>query len=663
MKVATILLLAASALELDADKNRPVSRVVGLLKDMQKQIEKDQQEDEEVYERFACWCKVNDREKSQSISDAEESIARLGSKIEELTAQSGRLNTEVDNLDKEIAGNQQALDKATALRNKELASFIAEEKDLLQSITSLKSAITVLSKHHPSMLQEEQLLSIRAMLQNQLNIHTAILSAVITPSQRRIVQNFIQAPEYASQSGEIFGILNNMLDTFKANLDSSRKEEAESVKAFGALRSAKQAEIQAGQQQVDKKTGELADAQESNAQSKEDLEDTRNSLSADDQFLMSLKEKCKMTDEEWTQRQKTRQEEVQAISQAIGVLANDDARDNFSRTYNFLQLQRSEKKALRRRASTVLSSVAVKFHNPKIAQLATQVRLDAFTKVKKAIDDMISQLLVEKEDEVKHKDWCIENLNQNQSDTAKTDRDRQDKEATMDTLETQISQLTQEIDVLTKEISELEVQLKRAGEDREKQNAEFQVTLSDQREAKQMLNKALNFLKGFYEKKEQEVGLVQKQPAGPPPPEGFKSYKNNAGGNTVLSMLQQIIHDTEEMEKEAIHDEDESQKAYETFVQETNTSLGAKNTSKVNKSADRAQTETELSEAQDAHAGLVTELEQLANNNADIHRSCDFVLKNFDIRQQGRDEEVEALRQAKAILSGANFSAFLQRRL
>ena len=43
-------------------------------------------------------------------------------------------------------------------------------------------------------------------------------------------------------------------------------------------------------------------------------------------------------------------------------------------------------------------------------------------------------------------------------------------------------------------------------------------------------------------------------------------------------------------------------------------------------------------------------------------RSCDFTLKNFDIRQEARDQEVEVLRQAKAILSGAKFSLFLQKR-
>ena len=49
------------------------------------------------------------------------------------------------NLEAEIAKNQEALDKATALRKEELAEFNAEEKDMLQSIGALKSEVVVLS--------------------------------------------------------------------------------------------------------------------------------------------------------------------------------------------------------------------------------------------------------------------------------------------------------------------------------------------------------------------------------------------------------------------------------------------------------------------------------------------------------------------------------------
>ena len=66
------------------------------------------------------------------------------------------LSTHTDfrrNLEAEIAKNEEALAKATSIREKELAEFNAEEKDMLQSIGALKSAVVVLSKHHSSFAQ------------------------------------------------------------------------------------------------------------------------------------------------------------------------------------------------------------------------------------------------------------------------------------------------------------------------------------------------------------------------------------------------------------------------------------------------------------------------------------------------------------------------------
>merc|ERR1712048_4808 len=124
--------------ETDA-KNRPVSKVITLLKDMLKQLEKEAEEDEEIYDKLACWCETNDKAKNNKIKD-------LTVSIEELTAASARLNAEIKNLKKEVAENQDALDQATAIRQKELAEFNEEEKELLLSIQGLKQAVTVLSK-------------------------------------------------------------------------------------------------------------------------------------------------------------------------------------------------------------------------------------------------------------------------------------------------------------------------------------------------------------------------------------------------------------------------------------------------------------------------------------------------------------------------------------
>merc|ERR1719231_606902 len=93
-------LLASSAVANVEDKNRPVSKVITLLKDMVGQLEKEAEEDEEVYETMGCWCETNDKEKTKAISDGEQRIADLTASIEELTGMSARLNTEIANLEK-----------------------------------------------------------------------------------------------------------------------------------------------------------------------------------------------------------------------------------------------------------------------------------------------------------------------------------------------------------------------------------------------------------------------------------------------------------------------------------------------------------------------------------------------------------------------------------
>merc|ERR1712216_940940 len=254
----------------------------------------------------------------------------------------------------------------------------------------------------------------------------------------------------------------------------------------------------------------------------------------------------------------------------------------------------------RAQASKLLTAVAKKLQNPRLATLAVRVRLDAFTRVKKAIDDMVAQLLKEKEDEIKHKDFCVEEFNTNELQTEKKDREKQDLTAKIEDLELTIKQLTEAIDQLKAEVAEMQVQLKRAGEDREKENKEFQMTVADQLATQKLLTAALNILKGFYEKKAAAALVQTQQPAGPPPPPGFEAYKKNAAAGGVMGMIQQIINDAKAMEAEAIRSEEDAQKAHEDFVKDTK-------------------------------EAVMLELEQLSNYKAQLHASCGFVTKNFEI--------------------------------
>merc|ERR1712157_426038 len=99
-----------------------------------------------------------------------------------------------------------------------------------------------------------------------------------------------------------------------------------------------------------------------------------------------------------------------------------------------------------------------------------------------------------KEDEIKHKDFCTEEFNANQLQTEKKEREKQDVIAKIEDLEMTIEELTKAIDGLKAEIAEMQVQLKRAGEDREKDNKEFQTVVADQRETQKLLKAALQVL-------------------------------------------------------------------------------------------------------------------------------------------------------------------------
>merc|ERR550514_1101245 len=117
-----------------------------------------------------------------------------------------------------------------------------------------------------------------------------------------------------------------------------------------------------------------------------------------------------MTDQEWEERQKTRQLEMEACSKALAVLSADDAHDTFTRTFStalmqspaLMQTEAAARSSRQSRASALLTSAAEKAGakwGPRLSMLARRVRLDAFEKVKQAINDMIAQLQKEKEDE------------------------------------------------------------------------------------------------------------------------------------------------------------------------------------------------------------------------------------------------------------------------
>ena len=109
-------------------------------------------------------------------------------------------------------------------------------------------------------------------------------------------------------------------------------------------------------------------------------------------------------------------------------------------------------------------------------------------------------------------------------------------------------------------------------------------------------------------------------------------------------MIQTIIDDAKAIENEAIVAEEDAQKGCETFVKDSNASIENKTKEIVEKTEETATANENLVKDTESHDNAVQEFANLSAANGELHISCDFVMKNFEIRQTARDEEIEALK-------------------
>eukprot|EP00929_Paragymnodinium_shiwhaense_P057190 TRINITY_DN2861_c0_g1_i1.p1 TRINITY_DN2861_c0_g1~~TRINITY_DN2861_c0_g1_i1.p1 ORF type:complete len:718 (-),score=350.64 TRINITY_DN2861_c0_g1_i1:136-2289(-) len=700
----------ASAATLDSN---PLKKVVTLLSGMKEQVETEAKEDEEAYEKYQCWCKKNKDVKDEAVDAAQAKITELEAFLEESTGVEGTLKTEIGSLEGGIAEDQDSLQKATAMREEEAAQYVTEEKDAKEVIAALKQALEVLKKvqllqkqGHKAGSQEvrTQLLQLQDVMQRGVGNgrYGARFSSVMqqdlwdflgsygTPSKgglrglsalagssKLVAGQPLEgaaagAQSYNSRSGEIFGLLGQMKDEFESDLSKAMKEEHMALVAFQQLRAAKSAEITAAQEQKSQKEKSLADLQVRVAQAKEDVVTTRDALGADQQFLLDLADNCKESVDTYEVRSKMRSDEIKAIGEAIGILTTDDARDTFGKTMSFLQTDSvtdghnskamsvssaAKNKAITAAMQRILKS-AKKHNNWVLASLAVHVRLDAFTKVKEAMDKMTAELKEQQKAEFEKKEFCEKELDETEDSLKVKSQEKSDLEATQLNLENNIEQLTTEIEALKSDYKDMQVAMKRAGEDRKGENAVFQQSISDQRATISILNKALARLKQFY-----QPALVQQEPESKPgqavgaPPPKAKEYSKSGGAGGVLQIIQKIISEASSEEAAIIANEESAQKAYEAIVKDLNKGIEANEMAQTQKTQEVEEASGKKSETEAALLSNGEELTKMDHMLKARHVECDWLLQYFDVRQQARQEELDSIADAKAILSGANFGS------
>merc|ERR1719375_1789415 len=268
---------------------------------------------------------------------------------------------------------------------------------------------------------------------------------------------------------------------------------------------------------------------------KNDLTDSEEALIEDKKFLADLEKNCATKTKEWDEICKMRSMELQAIAETIKILNDDDALELFKKTLpspSLLQL-RSSVDSVRRKAIKELKAVQ-HLHRPgtDFIELALSGKKVDFTKVIKMIDDMVTLLGKEQQDDDHKKEYCTKELDTTE-DKAKElthaiddlDKELADKEEMITTLKDELSALKDGITALDKSVAE-------ATELRKKQNDEYTELMSSNTAAKELIEFAKNRLNKFYNPK-----LYK-----PPPKQellpGEESTTSNMGAELAQTLAQ-----------------------------------------------------------------------------------------------------------------------------
>merc|ERR1719281_2170424 len=385
MKAAafTCLLLLAPV----AQALSPVTRVVELLKGLAAQTEKEGETEEGLYEDFVCWGKSIINQKTASNAAAETRIDELETYIADLDSGRIELTSERTDLEKDIATLMSDMESATALRKKEKADFEDAEKEMNQAISALKSAIDTLdeaTKDH----KEGVLLAVRARLQGaakdggmaELAMHQAALKQAVELGDRfldkadatflkRVLLGDVPKVDwkklnrkatfkmaYKARSFKIQGVLKKMHQTFTINLKDATDKENDAQTDYDNLMKGKQGQLDAAQEALNKMESENGAKGMSRQDSEDELNALKQQVKDDTKFIAQTEKALEEKKASWKVRSELRSGELAAISKAIYILHNDDARDLMKKSFAsqgfFLQEQQTSHKAMAQLAIT-----------------------------------------------------------------------------------------------------------------------------------------------------------------------------------------------------------------------------------------------------------------------------------------------------------------------
>jgi len=137
-----------------------------------------------------------------------------------------------------------------------------------------------------------------------------------------------------------------------------------------------------------------------------------------------------------------------------------------------------------------------------------------------------------------------------------------------------------------------------------------------------------------------------------PPPPGFGKYQKNAQSGGTMTMIENIMEDTQAMIEESVKGETEAMTAYEKYVKAQNDATNLRNQNIVERQTEIGKLEQFTQEEKVGLSETINVRREVRQYNIDLYgvEGCQFLLKNYEVRYVEREEEINSLKEAEAIL-------------
>merc|ERR1719161_497323 len=658
---------------------------------MVKKVEEEGEKEKKLYEAFMCACKSDMGNLQGAVDDANKKIPELESLIAELDALLKKLKADVEQHKKDRAAAKAAIEAAVEIRKKEAAAAKAESVDNTTTIAALKKAIAALEKGMGgAFLQTHAAAVLKRLLQSDRPVMGNLMDA-----DRDDLAAFLDAPaygnEYAPQSGEIVGILKQMLDEMIASEhDGSEREEKANI-AFKLTVKAKLKEIAALNKLVEDKLTRIGEISVKLAMSKNDLEDTQEALGDNSKMLADLEASCKTKTAEYEERCKSRAQELLALADTIKIFNDDDALDLFKKTLpsaSMLLQVKETSTEVRQRALAQMRPLRSTRPRIDLIALALKGKKIGFGEIIKMIDEMVATLKKEQADDDAKMEYCKNQLDITDDKLKELGHTLSDHESEISALQEGITTTKSEIDTLEDGIVALDKSVAEATEQRKQENAEYTQLMAANGAAKELILFAKNRMQKFYNPKlykappkreltEEEritlnnggtlapteapggiagtgIGFFAQvaQTAAQDPVFAQAAYKKQDSGG-ALALMDLLVKDLTKEMTIAEAEEKNSQADYEKMLKDSATKRAEDSKSVTDKKEALAQMEGELEAAKEAKASTEKDIATTNEYLASLHTKCDFIMKFYTTRQEARVSEIDAMGNAKAVLSGA----------